>query len=221
MGLSLAKVLGAIWLDPDKTSPYAFYQFWLNVADADVIRFLRTFTFMGSADIETLEQALKDAPEKREAQQVLAERVTKLVHGAAAFESAKRISRALFANDIDALTADDFAQLAQDGLPTTHLGSEDVPLIEALVDSGLAVTPKGEVTKGQARKLIASNAIAINGLRTSEDEMVLGSGGALHRGTTSSKKGKSNTISLSKGIARKNPCTFSWINSKVHRLRSL
>lgn len=181
---------GAIWLDPEKTSPYAFYQFWLNVADADVIRFLRTFTFMESADIETLGRALKEAPEKREAQRVLAERVTELVHGDAAFESAKRISRALFANDIDALTQDDFAQLAQDGLPATHLGSDDVALIDALVDSGLAVTPKGEVTKGQARKLIASNAIAINGLKTTDDETVLGSEGALHERYYLVKKGK-------------------------------
>ena len=173
-----------------RSSPYAFYQFWLNVADADVMRFLRTFTFMESADIETLGHALKEAPEKREAQRVLAERVTELVHGDAAFESAKRISRALFANDIDALTQDDFAQLAQDGLPATHLGSEDVALIDALVDSGLAVTPKGEVTKGQARKLIASNAIAINGFKTTDDETVLGSEGALHERYYLVKKGK-------------------------------
>ena len=79
---------------------------------------------------------------------MLAERVTKLVHGAAAFEREKRISRALFASDIDALTQDDFRSWHKMDYPT-HLGSEDVALIDALVDSGLAVTPKGEVTKGR------------------------------------------------------------------------
>ena len=135
-------------------------------------------------------QSLEEAPEKRAGQQVLAESVTKLVHGDAAFESAKRISRALFANDIDLLTEGDFAQLAQDGLPATFVGAEEVALIDALVDSGLAVTPKGEVTKGQARKLIASNAIAINGSKTTDDATVLGSEGALHEKYFLVKKGK-------------------------------
>ena len=82
---------GAVWLDPEKTSPYAFYQFWLNVSDADVIRFIRTFTFLESEEIEKLVQSLEEAPEKRAAQQVLAETVTRLVHGDAPFESAKQL----------------------------------------------------------------------------------------------------------------------------------
>ena len=199
---SLTKSDGNVWQawvrsgSIRKTSPYAFYQFWLNVADADVIRFIRTFTFLEPADIETLVQSLEEAPEKRAGQQVLAESVTKLVHGDAAFESAKRISRALFANDIDLLTEGDFAQLAQDGLPATFIGAEEVALIDALVDSGLAVTPKGEVTKGQARKLIASNAIAINGSKTTDDATVLGSEGALHEKYFLVKKGKKQRILL-------------------------
>ena len=181
---------GAVWLDPEKTSPYAFYQFWLNVSDADVIRFIRTFTFLESEEIEKLVQSLEEAPEKRAAQQVLAETVTRLVHGDAPFESAKRITQALFANDIESLTASDFEQLAQDGLPATHIVASEVSLIDALVDSGLAVTPKGEVTRGQARKLIASNAITVNGSKTTDDKAVLVSAGALHERYFLVKKGK-------------------------------
>ena len=181
---------GAVWLDPEKTSPYAFYQFWLNVSDADVIRFIRTFTFLESEEIEKLVQSLEEAPEKRAAQQVLAETVTRLVHGDAPFESAKRITQALFANDIESLTASDFEQLAQDGLPATHIVASEVSLIDALVDSGLAVTPKGEVTRGQARKLIASNAITVNGSKTTNDKAVLVSAGALHERYFLVKKGK-------------------------------
>ena len=181
---------GAIWLDPEKTSPYAFYQFWLNVSDADVIRFIRTFTFLESEEIEKLVQSLEEVPEKRAAQQVLAETVTRLVHGDAPFESAKRITQALFANDIESLTASDFEQLAQDGLPATHIAASEVSLIDALVDSGLAVTPKGEVTRGQARKLIASNAITVNGSKTTNDKAVLVSAGALHERYFLVKKGK-------------------------------
>ena len=160
------------------------------MSDTDVIRFVRTFTFLESEEIEKLVQSLEEAPEKRAAQQVLAETVTRLVHGDAPLESAKRISRALFVNDIESLTLSDFEQLAQDGLPATHIEASEVSLIEALVDSGLAVTPKGEVTRGQARKLIASNAITVNGSRATSDEAVLVSDSALHERYYLVKKGK-------------------------------
>jgi tyrosyl-tRNA synthetase len=181
---------GAIWLDPDKTSPYAFYQFWLNVADGDAIRFLRTFTFLSDKTIKALADSLAEAPERREAQQVLADEVTQLVHGEARLEGAKRISRALFSNEIESLTKSDFEQLALDGLPVTNLESEENLLLDALVASELAVTPRGEVTRGQARKLVLSNAISINGEKQTDEHASLSPGLARHGRYFLVKKGK-------------------------------
>lgn len=181
---------GAIWLDPEKTSPYTFYQFWLNVADADAIRFLRTFTFLEEEKIEALARSLAEAPEQREAQQTLADEVTQLVHGTDYLNAAKRISRALFANEAEALAETDFEQLALDGLPVTKLETSSISLLDALVASELAVTPRGEVTRGQARKLIASNAISVNGEKQTDEDATLSPSAAFHHRYFLVKKGK-------------------------------
>ena len=129
---------GAVWLDGRKTSPYAFYQFWLNTADADVYKFLRYFTFLSAAEIEAIEAADRDSGKKPEAQRILAEQATELVHGKAALEAAQRISQSLFSGSVDALTESDFEQLAQDGVPGVALESSADGLIDALVAAGLA-----------------------------------------------------------------------------------
>lgn len=149
---------GAIWLDPLKTSPYTFYQFWLNVADADVIRFLKLFTFLSAPEIEALEAQMQAHPERRGAQRQLAQEVTALVHGASAVVSAQRISEALFGNEFSALNASDFAQLQQDGLPATGLGQAQ-GVLNVMVAAGLAKST------GEARKLVSSGAVRINGLQ--------------------------------------------------------
>lgn len=149
---------GAIWLDPLKTSPYTFYQFWLNVADADVIRFLKLFTFLSAPEIEALEAQMQAHPERRGAQRQLAQEVTALVHGASAVVSAQRISEALFGNEFSALNASDFAQLQQDGLPATGLGQAQ-GVLNVMVAAGLTKST------GEARKLVSSGAVRINGLQ--------------------------------------------------------
>ena len=150
---------GAVWLDGRKTSPYAFYQFWLNTADADVYKFLRYFTFLSVAEIEVIEAADRDSGKKPEAQRILAEQATELVHGKAALEAAQRISQSLFSGSVDALTESDFEQLAQDGVPGVALESSADGLIDTLVAAGLAKS------KSEARGFLQSGSVAVNGAK--------------------------------------------------------
>ena len=148
---------GAVWLDAKKTSPYAFYQFWLNTADADVYKFLRYFTFLPMQEITAIEEADKASGTKPEAQRILAEQVTELVHGKAALEAAQRISASLFSGDLKSLTESDLEQLAQDGMPGVQLEKSVTSLIDALVASGLAKS------KSEARTFVQSKSVCING----------------------------------------------------------
>ena len=148
---------GAIWLDARKTSPYAFYQFWMNTADADVYRFMKYFTFLPVEQIEAIEAADKASGQKPEAQRVLAEEATRLVHGQAALEAAQRITQSLFSGSLDALTEKDFEQLAQDGVPGVSLEIAANGLIDALVTGGLAKS------KSEARTFLQSGAVTVNG----------------------------------------------------------
>jgi tyrosyl-tRNA synthetase len=154
---------GTIWLDANKTSPYSFYQFWMNTADDDAYKFLKYFTFMSVAEIDAVEQADAVAQGRKSAQGVLANQVTELVHGKEGVEAAGRISQALFSGDLSGLSEADFDQLALDGLPATSIEADTKPLAELLVDTGLSATPRGEVTIGQARKFIEGNAVSVNG----------------------------------------------------------
>ncbi len=160
---------GTVWLDPAKTSPYAFYQFWMNTADEDAYRFLRFFTFLEIDAIEEIERSDAEIHGRKQVQSLLAAEVTRLVHGDHGLAAAKRISDALFSGDLNGLAEADFAQLALDGLPSTEVQGRSAGLAELLVDSGVAVTPRGEVTLGQARKFINSNAIAVNGTKITDE----------------------------------------------------
>ncbi|TVS17498.1 MAG: tyrosine--tRNA ligase [Gammaproteobacteria bacterium] len=148
--------IGTVWLDARRTSPYSFYQFWINTADADVGRFLRLFTFLPRAEIEALEQAVVEAPEQRLAQRTLAQAVTRLVHGDAGVTSSERITEALFSGAIDQLAAADLDQLAQDGLPSAKV-APDAKVGALLVALDLARS------NSQAMQLIKSGAVSING----------------------------------------------------------
>ena len=150
---------GAVWLDPKKTSPYAFYQFWLNTADADVYRFMRFFTFLSVEEIDAIEAADKTSGQKPQAQRILAEQATALVHGQAALEAAQRISHSLFSGSLDALTESDFEQLAQDGVPGVALEKSVTGLIDALVAAGLAKS------KSEARGFLQSGSVTVNGAK--------------------------------------------------------
>lgn len=162
---------GTIWLDPAKTSPYMFYQFWLNTADADVYKFLRYFTFLDVAEIEAIEEVDKLAQGKPQGQRILAEEMTTLVHGIESLEAAQRITEALFSGGIDQLSLSDMEQLQQDGLPTTHLQGVDLSgesLSGVLVSAGLAKNGK------QVKDALARNAVLLNSeVVSAEDNMQL------------------------------------------------
>lgn len=181
---------GTIWLDAAKTSPYSFYQFWINTADADVYKFLRYFSFKPVEALIAIEQADKEATGRRAAQGILAAEVTELVHGKEGLQAAVRISEALFSGDLSDLSIDDLEQLALDGLPCTRFKEAEKPLIELLVETGLAATPRGEVTVGQARKFISSNAVAVNGEKVGDIEAALSKTTGLHGRFHLLKRGK-------------------------------
>ena len=147
---------GAVWLNAKKTSPYQFYQFWLKVADADVYKFLKYFTFLSIEEIDAIEAKDKASGTKPEAQRILAEEMTRLIHGEAALQAAQRISESLFAEDQSSLTEGDFEQLALDGLPAFEV-SDDLNVVEALVKTGLASSNK------EARGFVNSKAVLLNG----------------------------------------------------------
>lgn len=147
---------GAVWLNAKKTSPYQFYQFWLKVADADVYKFLKYFTFLSIKEIDAIEAKDKASGTKPEAQRILAEEMTRLIHGEAALQAAQRISESLFAEDQSSLTESDFEQLALDGLPAFEV-SDDLNVVEALVKTGLASSNK------EARGFVNSKAVLLNG----------------------------------------------------------
>ncbi|WP_049253116.1 tyrosine--tRNA ligase [Neisseria elongata] len=147
---------GAVWLNAKKTSPYQFYQFWLKVADADAYKFLKYFTFLSIEEIDAIEAKDKASGTKPEAQRILTEEMTRLIHGEAALQAAQRISESLFAEDQSSLTESDFEQLALDGLPAFEV-SDGLNVVEALVKTGLASSNK------EARGFVNSKAVLLNG----------------------------------------------------------
>ena len=147
---------GAVWLNASKTSPYQFYQFWLKVADADVYKFLKYFTFLSIERINEIEAADQASGSKPEAQRILAEEMTRLIHGEEALQAAQRITNSLFSGDESGLTENDYAQLALDGLPAFTV-SNTINVVEALVLTGLAKSNK------EARGFVNSGAVLLNG----------------------------------------------------------
>ncbi|QLG87471.1 tyrosine--tRNA ligase [Chitinibacter bivalviorum] len=179
---------GTIWLDAKKTSPYAFYQFWLNSADADVYQFLRYFTFLSPAEIDAIEEADKISGKKPEAQRILADHVTAIVHGEGAVEAAQRISHNLFSDSLAALTENDFEQLAQDGMPSIQLDKAANQLIDTLVAGGLAKS------KSEARTFIQGGGVIVNGQKVDSLEYVFGAADRLFDRYTLLRRGKKNYV---------------------------
>lgn len=159
---------GNIWLDSTRTSPYQFYQFWINQADDDVSRFLRFFTFLPKKDIEELDQQIKEAPQERLAQRRLAEEVTRLVHGETALSNAAAATKAMFGGDwtgLDAQTLlDVFSEVPHTEQPMAAL-QETALLTDLLV--------QGEVfaSKGEARRLIRNGGLYVNNERIEKEDM--------------------------------------------------
>lgn len=157
---------GAVWLDPEKTTPYEFYQFWINTADADVVKYLKYFTFLSQEEIESLEQSVQEEPHLRKAQKALAEEVTRLIHGEESLQQAIKISQALFSGEVKNLSAAEIKQ-----------GFKDVPSYDAkegeenLVD--LLVAAKISPSKRQAREDITNGAVTVNGEKVTDTAYIL------------------------------------------------
>lgn len=152
---------GAVWLDPEKTTPYEFYQFWLNQDDRDVVKYLKYFTFLSKEEIEALEEKVKTQPEKREAQRKLAQEVTAFVHGQDAVTEAEHISAALFSGEVKDLTASEIEQGFKN-MPNVTVTSDKKNIVDWLVECGI------EPSKRQAREDVTNGAIRINGERIFE-----------------------------------------------------
>ena len=176
---------GAVWLNAKKTSPYQFYQFWLKVADADVYKFLKYFTFLSVEEIDAIEAADQASGTKPEAQRILAEEMTRLIHGEAALEAAQRISASLFAEDQSNLTETDFEQLALDGLPAFEVSGE-LNIVQALVQSGLAKS------NNEARGFVSQGAAVVNGAKIGSDAYVLSDADKRFGTYTIVRRGKRN-----------------------------
>jgi len=149
---------GTIWLDPARTSPYAFYQFWLSTVDADVYKFLKYFTFLDVEEIDAIELADSERQGRPEGQAVLAREVTRLVHGEEGLQAAVRITEAMFSGTLDALSEGDVLQLRQDGLPASTIARDSFPhtLTQLLTEAGMASSGK------QIKDARGRNAVLVN-----------------------------------------------------------
>ena len=174
---------GAVWLDAEKTSPYEFYQFWINQSDEDVIKFLKYFTFLGKEEIDRLEQSKNEAPHLREAQKTLAEEVTKFIHGEEALNDAIRISQALFSGDLKSLSAKELKDGFKD-VPQVTLSNGTTNIIDVLIETG--VSP----SKRQAREDVKNGAIYINGERQQDVNYELTSDDKIDSEFTIIRRGK-------------------------------
>ncbi|HXM48284.1 MAG TPA: tyrosine--tRNA ligase [Pyrinomonadaceae bacterium] len=157
---------GAVWLDPKLTSPYRFYQFWLNTDDRDAIIYLKFFTWLSQAEIDELAESVRTEPEKRRAQRELARQVTALVHGETELEKALRASEVLFGKEISGLGVqeilDIFADVPSTELEQSKLEGNGFTIVDALVVSGLAPS------KGEAKRLVQGGGVCINNRRVSD-----------------------------------------------------
>jgi tyrosyl-tRNA synthetase len=173
---------GNLWLDPLKSSPYEFYQFWINTADEDAIARLKQFTFLSQTEIEAIQDNFNKAPHERLAQKVLAKEVTTLVHGEENYLEAKKISEALFSGEIHTLSKVEIEMGFNDLLGATI--SEDLPLIDLMIMCGLASS------KREARELIQTGAVSVNGNKVQDISCLVKKNEAIESVYTVIKKGK-------------------------------
>lgn len=173
---------GAVWLDPEKTSPYAFYQYWINLEDDEAMLRLKQFTDYTFEELDTIEKDMEESPHLRHAQKALAKAMTLLVHKEEGLESAENITEALFKNKIDTLSAKEI-EMAFEGLPTTNVGNSH-PLVDALIETGLSSS------KREARTMIKQNAVSVNGEKVKDVDAMIEKSDALHEVYTVLRRGK-------------------------------
>jgi len=173
---------GAVWLDPKKTSPYAFYQYWVNLDDIEAIERLKQFTDFDQSTIESIAEQMQETPHLRHAQKALGQHLTILVHGEAAYKQALKITEALFKGDINTLSAEEI-KMGFEGVPTKTT-NEALNIVEGLIVSGLASS------KREARTFLKQNAIALNGEKVQDTDIMLDKENALDGVYTVLKRGK-------------------------------
>jgi tyrosyl-tRNA synthetase len=157
---------GAVWLDAKKTTPYEFYQFWINAADADVVKYLKYFTFLSHEEIEALGRSVEEEPHLRKAQKALAEEMTRLIHGEDSLQQAIKITEALFSGDVRSLSASEIEQGFKD-VPSFHATEAEANLVDLLVAAKISPS------KRQAREDITNGAVTVNGERITDTSYVL------------------------------------------------
>ena len=181
---------GTIWLDPALTSPYRFYQFWINADDADVVKYLRFFSLKAHQEIESLEEAARTEPHARAAQRALAEEVTRRVHGETGLAGAERATKVLFGGEIEGLGADEVADIFADvpsaSVSRERLAGEGMPLVDLLVEAGVAAS------KGEARRATEGGGIYVNNHRAAEADRRVGVADAIEGRFLVLRKGKKN-----------------------------
>ena len=181
---------GTVWLDPARTSPFKFYQFWLNTDDRDVIRYLKFFTFLDRAMIDALEKTVADAPEKREAQRTLAREVTSTVHGPDGLANAERASGVLYGGTVTGMSAEDLLMVFED-VPSATVAADRLRAgmanTELLVESGVAAS------KSEAARLIKQGGVSINDRKITEERGVITLEQALHGTLYVVRKGRRQT----------------------------
>ena len=181
---------GAVWLDPALTSPFRFYQFWINATDEDAGRYLRFFTLLDRAEIEALEAEHAEEPWKRVAQKRLAEDVTGRVHGQDGLARAERATAALFGGDLEGLGAEEIADVFSDvpssDVPRTSLEGEGLGIVDLLADAGVASS------KGEARRAVEGGGIYVNAVRVESAETLVTLDHAIEGRFLVLRKGKKN-----------------------------
>ncbi len=173
---------GAVWLDRTKTTPYELYQFLINTADADAVKFLKYFTFLSKEEIEAIAAEFEAAPHTRSAQKILAKEVVTLVHGEASYEQALKITEALFSGNISSLSSEEI-----------EAGFKDVPSVEFAQDLNLVdalVTAKAASSKRESREFINNNSISINGEKVNDLEFMISKENAIENKFTVIRRGK-------------------------------
>lgn len=181
---------GTVWLDPRRTSPYRFFQFWLNTDDQDAVRYLKYFTLLDRSQIQVLEAELREAPHKRGAQRALAREVTRLVHGESGVARAEQATQVLFGGDVEGLDAEEIADVFAD-VPSSQvsresLAGEGTSLLDLLAETGVASS------KGDARRSIQGGGVYVNNIRVEDVDRRISMEDALEGEFVVLRKGKKN-----------------------------
>jgi tyrosyl-tRNA synthetase len=181
---------GSVWLKPERTSPYKFFQFWLNTDDKDVINYLKYFTFLSKDVIDELEFSVSERPEERVAQKRLAKEITCIVHGETALSRAEQATQVLFGGSLEGLTGSDIEEIFAD-VQSTQLSRTDFEvdgkfIIDLLVECGVAKS------KGEARRLILEGGINLNNNRVTEVDQLIKTDALIENRYLILRKGRKN-----------------------------